>query len=61
MIRRRILRLEETTADESGREVMVLYNPRDESTQHVISAMPPSSRIEEIQQELARLLFAGPA
>jgi hypothetical protein len=61
MVRRRILRLEETSTDEAGNEVMILFSPRDESTHHVVAAMPASSRIEEVQQELARLLFAGPA
>ena len=61
MIRRRILRLEETSTNQAGQEVMALFCPRDESNHEVVAVMPTSSRIEEIQQELARLLFAGPA
>ncbi len=61
MIRRRILRLEETSTDKDGREVMILFCPRDESTHEVVVDMPTAPRVDEIQQELARLLFAGPA
>jgi hypothetical protein len=61
MIRRRILRLEETSTDKAGREVMVLFCPRDESNHEVVVNMPTATRVDEIQQELARLLFAGPA
>jgi hypothetical protein len=64
LIRRRVMRLEETEkneADELGSagESMVLYCPRRES-EYRIAAVPPSGeRVSEIQQELARLLFAN--
>jgi hypothetical protein len=69
LIRRRVLRLEDTVTDEttgekSGEtseagETMVLYCPRRES-EHRIAAVPPTAqRVSEIQQELARLLFAN--
>ena len=58
MIRRRILRLEETERDEQGREIMILYCPRDENEYSVIAAMPSEERAKEIQEELANLLFA---
>jgi hypothetical protein len=59
LIRRRVLRLEDTQHDEHGREKLVLYCPRDESTHEVRSVMPGDERIQEIQNELARLLFAS--
>lgn len=61
MIRRRIFRLEDTLADEQGRETLVLYCGRDESTRHVAVVMPDTRRAEEIQQELSRLLFTETA
>lgn len=59
MIRRRILRLEDTIPDDRGGEVMMLYCSRDECTHHVPIVMPGEARAEEIQQELARLLYVG--
>ena len=56
LARRRVLRLEESQADAEGREVMVLYCPRRETTYQVPAVVPEPSRIEEIQEELARLL-----
>jgi len=59
LVRRRVLRLEETRHDETGRELLLLYSPRDETTYQVRSAMPSDERIREIQVELGRLLYAG--
>ena len=59
LVRRRVLRLEDSRQDESGRETMVLYSPRDESTHCVEVVTPDDQRIEQIQDELSRLLFAG--
>lgn len=59
MIRRRILRLEDTIPDDKGGEIMMLYCSRDESTHHVPIVMPSDARVDEIQQELAKLLFVG--
>ncbi len=59
LIRRRVVRLEETEKDASGREVSVLYCPRRETTYRVVTAMPGEGRTAEIQEELARLLFAN--
>ncbi len=53
LVRRRILRLEETETDAHGREVLVLYCPRDESTHRVRSVVPDEQRTDEIQTELA--------
>lgn len=58
LIRRRVVRLEETDRDPSGREVSVLYCPRRETTYRVVTVMPSAERTTEIQEELARLLFA---
>lgn len=58
LIRRRVVRLEETEHDDSGREVSVLYCPRRETTYRVFTAMPDEARTAEIQEELSRLLFA---
>jgi hypothetical protein len=59
LIRRRVVRLEETRHDEQGREVLVLYCPRRETSYRVATAVPSQQRTTEIQEELARLLFAS--
>jgi hypothetical protein len=56
LVRRRVMRLEETVKDPQGSEVMVLYCPRRESTHRVLAVMPTPERSEQIQQELAKLL-----
>jgi hypothetical protein len=61
LIRRRVVRLEETEADEAGREVMILYCPKNENQYKVAVASPAGDRIREIQEQLARLLFADAA
>jgi len=61
LVRRRIVRLEETETDESGREVMVLFCPRNENQYRVVTANPDKERIVTIQQELAQLLLADAA
>jgi len=59
LIRRRVLRQEESGGDEHGREVLVLYCPRRDTTYRVPAVTPDDRRINEIQEELARLLFAS--
>ncbi len=61
LIRRRIFRLEESEVDPSGREHLVVYCPRNEVEYRVPVDSPSPSRIEQIQEELARLLFAEAA
>jgi len=56
LVRRRVMRLEESETDEQGREIIVLYCPRRETTYKIPAVTPGQARIEEIQQELARLL-----
>ena len=61
LIRRRIFRLEESEVDQAGREHLVVYCPRNEVEYRVPVDSPSPSRIEQIQEELARLLFAEAA
>lgn len=61
MVRRRILRLEDTLLDEPEGEVLLLYSPRDENFYRAPVVMPGEARIREIQEELGRLLFASSA
>jgi hypothetical protein len=61
LIRRRVVRLEETEHDAGSGEVLVLYCPRREATYRVAAAMPNEERTTQIQEELARLLFGGAA
>ena len=58
LVRRRVLREEDRTKDESGREVTVLLCPRNDKTYMVPTVLPNSQRVGEIQEELAQLLFA---
>jgi hypothetical protein len=59
LVRSRVLRHEETQTDDQGRQVLVLYCPRRETTYHVVETVPDETRANEIQEELVRLLFAG--
>ena len=58
MIRRRIVRLEETETDEQGRELLVVFCSRNETEYRVPVAPPETQRANEIQEELANLLYA---
>jgi hypothetical protein len=60
LIRRRILRLEETHTDDNGQETLVLYCHRDESMHRVPVVLPDEGRADRIQAELSRLLYAQP-
>jgi hypothetical protein len=57
LIRRRVLRLEDTEKNEHGHETLLVYCPRRETDSRVPVVMPDTARIEQIQQELAELLF----
>jgi len=61
MIRRRILRLEETETDPIGRELMLVFCPRNETEYRVPVMTPSRERAQEIQEELVQLLFADAA
>ena len=56
MIRRRILRLEDTQHDDSGREIMMLYCSRNESEYEVPVVSLTLERTEEVQAILSNLL-----
>lgn len=59
LIRRRVCRLEETQRDEQKHETLLLFCPRRETEYKVAVAMPDDERIKQIQDELAKLLFAA--
>jgi hypothetical protein len=59
MIRRRVVRQESTETDEQGREVAVLFSPKTEQEYRVVVELPAAQRVQEIQNELASLLYAG--
>ena len=56
MVRRRILRLENTETDPAGVETLVLFCSRNDAEYRVPAALPSDERAAEIQNELARLL-----
>ena len=56
LVRRRVFRLEEDERNATGGEVLVLHCPRRDATYEVPVILPDQARIDEIQQELARLL-----
>ena len=58
LIRRRVMREEGNCLDQQDRETMQLFCPRRESTHSVTVCEPDAGRIEEIQNELASLLFS---
>lgn len=58
LVRRRVLREEDRSKDDQGREVTVLFCPRNDKTYSVPTVLPAPERIEKIQEELAELLFA---
>jgi hypothetical protein len=58
MIRRRVVRQEGSETDEAGREVAVLFCPRNDQEYRTPVVMPSAERAKEIQNELAQLLYA---
>jgi hypothetical protein len=59
LVRRRVCRLEETKREDSGGETLMLFCPRREQQYQVNVVNPDQQRSREIQDELARLLFAS--
>jgi len=59
LVRRRVCRLEETLQDDARRETLRLFCPRREQEYLVTVVAPNPERTREIQDELARLLFAA--
>jgi hypothetical protein len=61
MIRRRILRLERSEIDPQGQEWLTLYCPRSENEYRIPVTTPDADRVQAIQDDLARLLYADAA
>jgi hypothetical protein len=59
MARKRIVRVEDTETEETGREVLVVFCPRTEAEYRVPVVMPEGDRAQKIQDELVQLLFGG--
>ena len=59
MVRRRILRLEDSEIDEENVEWMLTYCPRKDAEFRVRVVDPDPARIAEIQAELSQLLFGS--
>ena len=57
MIRKRILRLDETERDDNGTERLHVYCSKNESEYEILAVTPTPERIDVIQAELAELLF----
>ncbi len=58
MVRRRIMRLEDTEKDEHGQETLVLFCSRNEAEYRTPVALPSETRAAEIQSELIKLLYS---
>lgn len=59
LVRRRVLRHEETHLDGAGQEVSEFYCPRRETTYSITTVLPSNDRVDEIQRELSALLISG--
>jgi len=59
MVRRRVVRLEDTETDDDGNELLVLFCPKTENEYKVQVVDPTEEKILEVQDELAQLLFAN--
>lgn len=56
LVRRRVMRFEDSESDEQGREVLVAYCPRREVSYRISAVLPDETRIGQIQDQLAKLL-----
>jgi hypothetical protein len=56
LIRRRLLRLEESTRDEAGIEQLTVYCAKNETEYHLPAIVPDDARVQAIQAELGKLL-----
>ncbi len=61
LLRRRIVRLQETEQDPAGNGIMTLYCPKNEREYKVPVVPPGEDRVQQIQEKLAGLLFADGA
>ena len=58
LIRRRILKLDETRRDATG-EIMVLECPRRNETYELRATTPDPTQTEQLQQRMIELLYGG--
>ena len=56
LVRRRVMRFEESETDDQGREVLVAYCPRREMSYRIPAVIPDDARTAQIQEQLAKLL-----
>lgn len=61
LLRRRVLRLEDTEREVPQSETLLVYCPRRQTEYKVPVVMPDGTRAEEIQHDLARLLLSDAA
>jgi hypothetical protein len=61
LLRRRVLRLEDTEQESPQAEALLVYCPRRQTEYKVPVIMPDGARADEIQQDLARLLLSDAA
>ena len=61
LLRRRVLRLEDTEREDPAGEALLVYCARRQTEYKVPVIMPDGPRAEEIQQDLARLLLSDAA
>ena len=60
LIRRRILRLEKEETDaETGQKTMTVYCPKREATYQIPVTHPSDEQVEQMQETLTGLLYAG--
>lgn len=57
LIRRRLLRYEREEENEEGRKMLVVYAIKENATYEIPIAMPDRDRLEEVQEQLSRLLY----
>lgn len=56
LVRRRIARVERTETDTAGRNLLVLFCPRNDAEYHVAEVLPTPERAAAIQAQLSELL-----
>lgn len=57
LIRRRLMRYEREEKNQAGQKILVVYGLKDNTAYEVPMAMPDRERLEEVQQQLAQLLY----
>ncbi len=61
MVRKRIMRLNGSEADEQGNEIMVLSEPKSEKEYKVPVTQPTVAQVESLQQQLTAMLYKDAA